>query len=306
MTNNIEELIRKDVILKPYTTFKCGGPAKYFAEPSSEDEIRQLVLWAAENGIRYEILGLASNVLVSDEGFDGLIIRLGKEFSEVTFEDRGDTMTVTAQAGCPLAVFGKRCADNSLTGAEFACGIPGSVGGAVFMNAGAYGGEVKDFIRSVTYLKDGEIKKIKGEDCRFGYRKSIFAEDGNCVILSMSGELSKGNKEEIDALIAELKAKRIASQPVDVPSAGSTFKRPEGYFAGKLVQDSGLKGFALDDSGARVSPKHSGFVVNEGGKASAEDVKRLIEYVRDKVYADSGVRLEPEVRLIGGDCGWNS
>ena len=305
MTSDVSGLIKRDVILKPYTTFKCGGPAKYFSEPSSVGQIKDLIDWAKDNGISYTVLGLASNVLISDDGFDGLVIRLGKEFSQITVEDLGSSMRVSAEAGCPLALFGKKCAENSLTGAEFACGIPGSVGGAVFMNAGAYGGEVRDFIVSVTYLKGGQICEISGADCGFGYRRSIFSDDPGAVILSMTAELQKGNKEEIESLIAELKAKRIASQPVDVPSAGSTFKRPEGFFAGKLVQDSGLKGFALDESGARVSPKHSGFVVNEGGKATASDVIKLIEYVRNKVREDSGVMLEPEVRLIGGDHKWN-
>jgi len=173
------------------------------------------------------------------------------------------------------------------------------------MNAGAYGREIKDIAVEVTYLLDGEVLKISAEECNFGYRKSIFEQmekDGRKpVIIALKARLKKGDKDQIQSYVAELKAKRSASQPIDVPSAGSTFKRPEGHFAGALIEGSGLKGFALDDSGAQVSPKHAGFVVNNGGKASAADVMRLIRYIQDKVYKDSGVRLETEVRLIGGD-----
>ena len=169
------------------------------------------------------------------------------------------------------------------------------------MNAGAYGGEIKDIAVKVTYYKDGVFTDIPAADCGFGYRQSIFAQDDmkDAVIVALTIRLDKGDKEEVAARVAELKQKRCASQPVDVPSAGSTFKRPTGYFAGTLIQESGLKGFALDDSGAQVSPKHAGFVVNNGGKASASDIRRLIDYVSDKVYELNGVRLETEVRMIG-------
>ena len=299
-------MISEGVILKPYTPFRCGGPAKYFAEPSSEEEIKELLLFAKEKELPVLILGLGSNMLISDSGFDGLVIRLGRNMSEVTFEDKGDGYAeIDAQAGASLASFGTRCAGEGLEGAEFCCGIPGTVGGAVFMNAGAYGREIKDIAVSVTYLLDGEVRTICADECHFGYRKSIFeemaAEGKEPVVLSFKARLKKGDIDKIKAYVAELKAKRCASQPVDVPSAGSTFKRPEGYYAGALIEGSGLKGFALDDSGAQVSPKHAGFVVNNEGKASAADVMRLIRYIQDKVYEDSGVRLETEVRLIGGD-----
>lgn len=299
-------MISEGVILKPYTTFRCGGPAKYFAEPSSEEEIKELLLFAKEKELPVLILGLGSNMLIADAGFDGLVIRLGRNMSEVTFEDKGDGYVETdAQAGASLASFGARCAGEGLEGAEFCCGIPGTVGGAVFMNAGAYGREIKDIAVSVTYLLDGEVRTVSADECHFGYRKSIFEEmasDGKePVVLSLKARLKKGDIDKIKAYVAELKAKRCASQPVDVPSAGSTFKRPEGHYAGALIEGSGLKGFALDDSGAQVSPKHAGFVVNNEGKASAADVMRLIRYIQDKVYEDSGVRLETEVRLIGGD-----
>lgn len=292
--------VKENVMLSSYSTFKCGGPAKYFAEPSSEEEILGLLDAAKENGDEVFILGCGSNILFSDDGFDGLVIRIGKAFGDITVEDEGDTGLIKAQAGASMASFGLKCAAASLQGAEFICGIPGSVGGGVYMNAGAYGGEVKNIAVSVRYIKDGQVHEIEAEDCKFGYRTSIFEQEEGMIVTGFTARLPKGDKAEIDALIADLKARRVKSQPLDVPSAGSTFKRPEGYFAGKLIEDSGLKGFALNDSGAQVSPKHAGFVVNNGGKAKASDVMELIAYIQDKVFADSGVHLETEVRLIGG------
>ena len=296
--------ILENIPLAGYSTFRCGGPAKYFAEPSTGDEVAHLFRWAAEMNEDVFILGNGSNCLISDNGFDGLVIRIGKNMSELSSEELEDgRIKITAGAGLSFARFGNYCVELSLTGAEFACGIPGSCGGAVFMNAGAYGGEAEDFITSVTYWDGYSVKKIDGDQCGFGYRTSLFeklaASGKDAVILEFEAVLSKGNKEEIVALVDELRTKRTASQPLDVPSAGSTFKRPEGYFAAKLIEEAGLKGFALDDSGAQVSPKHAGFVVNNGGKASAADVLRLIDYVTQKVYENSGVKLEKEVRLVG-------
>ena len=299
-----ELAVRENVCLKPYSTFRTGGPARYFAEPSNEAELAEAFDFAGEKGLKVFVLGNGSNCLISDKGFEGLVIRIGKLMGDITSEEGPDGMTyVTAGAGCLLSRFGKYCADLGVEGAEFACGIPGTVGGAVFMNAGAYGREIKDIAVSVRYLEDNEIKEIPASECGFAYRTSIFDKkqtDGiQAVILSMKAALKAGDKEKISAYVEELKQKRTASQPLDVPSAGSTFKRPEGYFAAKLIEDSGLKGFALDASGAQVSPKHAGFVVNNNGTASAEDILRLIDYVSGKVYMDSGVRLEKEVRLIG-------
>ena len=296
--------ISENVCLAPYSTFRTGGPARFFAEPSNEEELKEAYRFAGEKGLDVFILGHGSNCLISDTGFDGLVIRIGKLMGDITHEPGEDGLVyVTAGAGCLLSRFGNYCADLGLEGAEFACGIPGTVGGAVFMNAGAYGREIKDIAVSVRYLEDNGIKEISAGECGFSYRTSIFdrkqANGEQPVILSMKAALKTGDREKIAAYVAELRQKRTASQPLDVPSAGSTFKRPEGYFAAKLIEDSGLKGFALDDSGAQVSPKHAGFVVNNNGAASAEDILRLINYVSDKVYMDSGVRLEKEVRLIG-------
>lgn len=297
-------VIQENIPLAGYSTFRCGGPAKYFAEPSTGDEVARLFRWAREMNEEVFVLGNGSNCLISDEGFDGLVIRIGKNMSRLDSEELEDgRVKITAGAGLPFARFGNYCVELSLTGAEFACGIPGSCGGAVFMNAGAYGGETKDFITSVTYWDGMSVKKIDGSLCNFGYRTSLFeqlaAEGNDAVILELEAVLSKGNKDEIVALTDELRAKRTASQPLDVPSAGSTFKRPEGYFAARLIEEAGLKGFALDDSGAQVSPKHAGFIVNNGGRAGASDVMKLIDYVTLKVYENSGVKLEKEVRLVG-------
>ena len=296
--------VRQNVSLKQYSTFRTGGPARFFAEPSNENELKEAFEFAREKGLEVFILGNGSNCLISDNGFDGLVIRIGKLMGDITSETGDDGLTyVTAGAGCLLSRFGNYCSEKGLEGAEFACGIPGTVGGAVFMNAGAYGREIKDIAVSVRYLENNEIKEIKASDCGFAYRTSVFAKKAEKlqtpVILSLKAALKAGDKDKILAYCEELKQKRTSSQPLDVPSAGSTFKRPEGHFAAKLIEDSGLKGFALDDSGAQVSPKHAGFIVNNNGTASAEEILKLMDYVSGKVFEDSGVRLEREVRLIG-------
>ena len=294
-----EPAIQRDVSLRQFTTFKCGGPAKYFAEPSSEEELTRLLGFAKENDLETFILGLGSNILVSDDGFDGLVIKIGRNLGDISIEEDDTGAVITAGAGAPLSLLGNTAVKHGLEGAEFCCGIPGSVGGAVFMNAGAYGREIKDIAVSVRYLAKSTITTVAAEDCGFGYRTSIFEQTEDSLILGLTVRLAKGDPEKITAYVEELKAKRTASQPLDVPSAGSTFKRPEGYFAGKLIEDSGLRGFKLDDSGAQVSPKHCGFVVNNGGTASAADILKLIRYVQETVYERQGVRIEPEVRLIG-------
>lgn len=297
----IPSFVKTNVELKNLTTFKTGGEAEYFCEPFSIEEIREAITFAKENNLDITVLGAGSNVLIADSGIKGLVIRLGKNLSKVyTKEETSSYVAIYGEAGAMLASLALYAVKLGLNNVEFACGIPGSVGGAVFMNAGAYGGEMKHIIYSVDYLDDNlELQTVKAEACDFGYRHSIFTENSSWIVVGCELRLTRGNKDEIEALVNELKAKRISSQPLDVPSAGSTFKRPEGHFAGRLIEDSNLKGFKLDDSGAQVSPKHAGFVVNNGGKASASDVLRLINYVSDKVYEDSGVRLEPEVRMLG-------
>lgn len=291
--------IRRDVLLKPYTTMKCGGPAAFFAEPDSPDQVGVAFEFARREGLPVVLIGAGSNVLISDKGFDGLVIKIGKNMSRIDLRVRDGVGEIDCEAGSMLASFGSTCVNNGLEGAEFCCGIPGAVGGAVFMNAGAYGRQMADIVKEVTFWQDGDIRKIRGDEVEFGYRKSIFSSMEDTVILGMKAEVPEGDITKIKEYADELRQKRINSQPLNHPSCGSTFKRPEGYFAGRLIEDSGLKGFSLDDSGARVSEKHAGFVVNVGGEATASDVYRLIRYVQDKVFADSGVRLELEVKLIG-------
>ena len=298
-----EVLLRENESMRDHSTIKAGGNARYFAEPGNEDELTALLRAAKACAVKVFILGNGSNILVSDDGFDGLVIKIGKGFSgiDIVSEDTNELM-VEVGAGCLLSVFGNTVASKGFKGSEFCCGIPGSVGGAVFMNAGAYGDEMKDIITEVTYI-DPESLKVAvcgNSECGFGYRTSVFEKKGYIVVKARARFL-KGDADEISSRVAELRGKRTASQPLEHPSAGSTFKRPEGYYAGALIQEAGLKGFALDDSGAMVSEKHAGFVVNIGGKASASDIYRLICYIIETVYNNSGVRLEPEVRLIGFD-----
>ena len=296
--------MRESVLLKNYTTFKCGGPARFFDEPQSEEEIISDLRFANERKIPVFILGGGANCLISDRGFDGLVIRIGKGLSDIGIKTNGDTATVTAGAGMLLRGLATTLASQGYEGTEFACGIPGTVGGGVFMNAGAYGGEMKDIVKSVRYIDDkGEPCEVAGDALKLGYRTSIFsqmAKHGKTfVITSVTLEVHKGDPAQISGKIEEFSSKRTSSQPLDVPSAGSTFKRPEGYFAGKLIDDTGLRGYSIEGSAAQVSPKHCGFVVNNGGEASAQDVYDLICDVSDKVFDKFGVRLEPEVRIVG-------
>ena len=291
--------IRRDVLLKPYTTMKCGGPAAFFAEPGNAEELAEAFLFAQKEGLPAVILGAGSNVLISDKGFEGLVIRIGKNMSGIEVDMKEDGGIIRCQAGNMLSNFGNTCVSSGLEGAEFCCGIPGSAGGAVYMNAGAYGRQMEDIVTEVSYWQDGDIRKIKGDQAQFAYRKSIFSGMKDAVILGFTAEVPAGDKDRIKAYADELRQKRINSQPLNHPSCGSTFKRPEGYYAGRLIEDAGLKGFALDGSGACVSEKHAGFVVNINGTASASDVYRLILYVQEKVLENSGVTLEPEVKFIG-------
>ena len=238
-------------------------------------------------------LGSGSNILIKDSGFSGIVIKLGEGFNEI--EVTGEE--VKALAGAKLSSVARAALDNSLAGFEFASGIPGSVGGGIFMNAGAYGGELKDIVVSVDAISaDGETEyTLTGEELDFGYRHSIF-HDSKDIVLSATFKLSKGNKEEIDATMRELMEKRNTKQPVQLPSAGSFFKRPEGHFAGGLIEQAGLKGLSVGK--AQVSPLHAGFIVNNGG-ATATEIIELMHLVQYTVYDKFGVRLEPEVRIIG-------
>lgn len=276
-------------LMKNHTSFRIGGPCDEFSQVTSGEEVAELIEYAKAKGIPYTVMGNGSNLLVSDKGIRGLVIKLAKGFESA--EVSGNI--ITCQSGILLSRLSNLALKNNLSGLEFASGIPGTLGGAIYMNAGAYGGEMKDVVREVTYLEDGEIKTAS--DCDFGYRHSIFT-DSDAVILSAKLELVQGDYDTIKAKMEELSAKRCEKQPLSMPSAGSTFKRPEGYFAGKLIEDAGLRGFTV--GGASVSEKHCGFVVNNGD-ATCADVVDLIRRVQELVFEKFGVELETEVKLLG-------
>ena len=279
--------------MKKHTTFRAGGPADYFYEPENYEDIKNILKVAKEEHIPVTIIGNGSNLLVKDGGIRGLVIKLYEKFSEI----KADGEYIKALSGAKMPQIGSFALKESLSGFEFASGIPGTIGGGLMMNAGAYGGELSDIVVSAEYLENGEIKTYTKDEMCLGYRKSIFqGKDG--VILSVTLKLRNGNKEEIKAKMDDLKERRVSKQPLEFASAGSTFKRPEGYFAGKLIEDAGLKGAKVGD--AEVSEKHAGFVINRKN-ASASEILELIEYVKKKVYENSGVKLEPEVKIIGED-----
>lgn len=283
--------IKKNEPLKNHTSFKIGGPADELCSVNTTEDIKKLIKYAKDNGIPYTVMGNGSNLLVSDKGIRGLVIKIAKGFEKT--EVCGEK--IKAKSGILLSKLANIAAENGLSGLEFASGIPGTLGGAVYMNAGAYGGEMKDIVERVTYLSDGEIRICEKEELDFEYRHSRFS-DGEDIILSAELSLKKGNAAEIRAKMEDLKERRCSKQPLSMPSAGSTFKRPEGYFTGKLIEDSGLKGFCV--GGAQVSEKHSGFVVNTGN-ATAQDVLDLIKHIQDTVYDKFEVKLETEVKMVG-------
>ena len=288
-----DALILTEEPMKNHTTFRIGGPADIYVEPDFPSII-PLIQYLKEQYVPFTMIGNGSNLLVSDKGIEGVVISLGKKSADITID--GDKMIV--QAGAMLSTVANTAADNGLTGLEFASGIPGTIGGAVYMNAGAYGGEMKDVLESVLVLtEDFKQKMMTPEELELSYRHSSLMENGGYV-LSAVIKLQPGDKSEIKAKIDDIRAQRTAKQPLNYPSAGSTFKRPEGYFAGKLIDDAGLRGYTIGD--AQVSEKHCGFVVNKGN-ATASDVLLLMKNVDEKVYSLFGVHLTPEVRIIGRD-----
>ena len=278
-----------------HTSFRIGGPAAAFITVCDEEELSAVMKIITETGAEHMMIGNGSNLLVSDEGYPGIMIKLGGDFESIV-RDPDDLLRVRVGAAMLMSRTSAFLTENGLSGFEFASGIPGSIGGAVFMNAGAYGGEIKDVVRSVRVMDaDGtNLRTVSGEDMQFSYRHSI-AEDEGILILFADMELKEDSPEAIAARVAELQFKRNSKQPVNYPSAGSTFKRPVGGYAAALIEQSGLKGFSV--GGAQVSEKHSGFVINTGG-ASCEDVLAVMRHVRKTVMEDSGILLEPEVRLI--------
>lgn len=304
VTEQLPQLgLLQDEPMKKHTTFRIGGSADYYAEPDMS-QISKLIEMAKACDMPVTVIGNGSNLLVGDKGIRGLVIGIGKGLSEIEvteavaqdFTAQDNCHIITAGAGAILAAVAAKAAEASLSGLEFASGIPGSVGGAVVMNAGAYGGEIKDVLIDATVLTaDGELKTGTRDELDLSYRHSIVPEKGY-IVLSARFRLTPKPKDEIKSYMAELRAKRVEKQPLEYPSAGSTFKRPEGYFAGKLIMDAGLRGYSVGD--AQVSEKHCGFVVNKG-EAAAADVLTLIKDVQETVLKQFGVKLEPEVKMIG-------
>lgn len=287
-----EKNIRQQEPMAKHTTFRIGGPAQYFVTPETVEEIGQLVLLCRAEKVPFFVLGHGSNLLVSDEGIEGVVLQLNDRFSDFRIEGK----EIHAQAGAMLAKLGIAAREAGLTGFEFAAGIPGTLGGAVVMNAGAYGGEMKDIVTAVQLMDaDGNLLEKTCEEMEFSYRHSIVMQQ-EYIVLGASLLLEPGERTAIEDRMTELAEARRSKQPLEFPSAGSTFKRPEGYFAGKLIMDAGLRGYQV--GGAQVSEKHCGFVINRKN-ATAADVVQLMKDVRDKVYERFQVELEPEVKLVG-------
>lgn len=282
-----------DEPMSRHTTFKIGGSADVIIEPGGASQLLAVVRLLKRFDIPYFVMGNGSNLLVGDKGIRGAVIKISGAMSEYEVSNSD----ISAECGIKLARLANAALNNGLEGLEFASGIPGTLGGAVFMNAGAYGEEMKDIISDVTYIdvKTEEIVTLPQSKCGFGYRKSIFS-DKAAIITGATLKLRNGNPDEIKAKMNDLAKRRTEKQPLDKPSAGSTFKRPEGYFAGALIQDCGLKGCSV--GGAEVSEKHSGFIINAGG-ATATDVRELIKKVQTDVYDKFGVMLETEVKFVG-------
>lgn len=286
------ERVKIDEPMNLHTTFRIGGKADLYVQPKSADDLAKVIALCNGQQIPYYVIGNGSNLLVGDKGYRGVILEIGRDMSEVNIEGT----KITVQAGALLSKIANLALESSLAGFEFASGIPGTFGGAVVMNAGAYGGEMKQILESVTVLtKEGTVKKMSRQELELGYRTSCILER-ECIVLEGVISLEPGNKEEIKNKITALKVQRIEKQPLEYPSAGSTFKRPEGHFAGKLIMDAGLRGYQI--GGAQVAEKHCGFLINRKD-ATAKDMLNLISYVKDEVSAQFGVELDTEIKMLG-------
>lgn len=292
MAESRQPKILKHQMLKEYTTFRIGGPADFWAEPETPGELKALLAICRAEKVPYFILGHGSNVLFTDKGYRGMVIFLGRHFGRISRQGE----MIQAGAGALLKDVAQYALAEGLDGLVFACGIPGSIGGAVFMNAGAYDGEMKQVVAEVTVMdRQGNIRCYSGEEMDFGYRRSRIQDSGE-IILEAALRLRPGDRQQMAEKTADLTRRREEKQPLELASAGSTFKRPEGYFAGKLIMDAGLAGYTCGD--AAVSTKHCGFVVNRGNAGFA-DVMNVIAHVQKTVEEKFGVRLQPEVRIVG-------
>jgi len=289
-----KENVKIDEPMKKHISFRVGGPADILVKPTTEKQLSDIIRLIKKESVPYLIIGNGSNLLIKDGGIRGVVIEISNNFNK--FEIEGTTIKI--QAGALLSVVGKAVLREELKGFEFAAGIPGTLGGALAMNAGAYGGEMKDIVKSVRVMDtDGNIFEFTNEQMEFEYRRSILSKT-DYIVLSTEIELEKGNYDEIKATMADFTQRRVTKQPLSLPSAGSTFKRPVGQFAGKLIEDSGLRGLTL--RGAQVSEKHCGFVVNLGN-AKAKDLLELMYVVKSTVNAKFGIMLEEEVKILGED-----
>lgn len=289
-----EDSIKVDEPMKKHISFKVGGPADFLVKPKTEEELSQVIKFAKKENIHFIVIGNGSNLLVKDGGIRGMVIELSDNFNNYEIEGN----IIKAQSGALLAILGRNALKNSLTGFEFASGIPGTLGGALAMNAGAYGGEMKQVVKSVRLMdREGNIFELSNEEMKFEYRRSILTTN-DYIVLSAVIELQQGNTDEIKETMEDYANRRSTKQPLKFPSAGSTFKRPEGHFAAKLIDDCGLRGLSL--RGAQVSDKHCGFVINPG-EANAKDILDLIFIVKSTVNAKFGIMLEEEVKILGED-----
>ncbi len=287
-----KEQVKTQELMGKHTTFRVGGPARYYICPGTILEVQQVLKVCREYDLPFFVVGNGSNLLVSDEGYDGVILQMFRNYNEIIVEGN----QIRAQAGALLSKIAARALEEGLGGFEFAAGIPGTLGGAVTMNAGAYGGEMKQVLKQVTVLdRECEVKTLLEDELHLGYRTSVIKEE-DYIVLEAVIQLKEKNREEIRTVMDDLQQRRAQKQPLEYPSAGSTFKRPEGYFAGKLIMDADLKGYCV--GGACVSEKHCGFVINKD-HASASEVYQLMQDVRRIVFEKFGVKLEPEVKLLG-------
>ncbi len=284
--------VKKNVPMKMYSSFRTGGDAAVMLYPKNEKSLFEAIKICKESGVKPFILGNGTNILVSDKGIDNVVIHIGKGFDEIELIDE---TTIRCQAGCSLMKLCRFALEKGLTGLEFAYGIPGTVGGAMYMNAGAYDGEMKDVAVSCDYITfDCEKGTLTGEEMGLTYRHSAFV-DSDKIIVSALFKLEKGSRTEIENKMSDLMGRRKDKQPIEYPSAGSTFKRPAGHFAGKLIEDCGLRGKSI--GGAQVSEKHCGFIINKNN-ATSDDIMDLIDFVRDEVLEKTGVMLETEVKIV--------
>ena len=299
----VEKIIDKNFIkidepMSKHTSFRVGGNADAYIIVQNKENLIEVLKIAKEYNLPITIVGNGTNLLVKDNGIRGLVINYASSNFEIIDANKVDEYKIMVDSGVKNGVLAQFLLKNELTGFEFAAGIPGTIGGAIYMNAGAFGGEIANIVESVTYisLKDLKIYTLKNEQCEFAYRTSIFEQDEDKIILEAIFNFKKGKKEEIAQKMDEFRNKRLSSQPLDKPSAGSTFKRGENFITAKLIDECNLKGYKI--GGAQVSEKHAGFIINTGN-ASAKDIIDLIKYVKTKVYEKFGVEIKPEVRIIG-------